>query len=278
MKIAVVNDIHVGKGIEHQGRVRSSSHLVEEILRRYLGDIIEQHRPDVLINLGDLIRSDNKETDLKKYHQVIGLFNQVKVQVIHMLGNHELKAMSADDIESIWHALGFNQKSFGSIDVKGVKLIWLGLEMDARDHKSRRVPNEQLIWLKEELKDPKPVILFTHCAIDEQDVRGNFFYEAMDNKDTRALFLENQRDIRTLLNSHSHVIAVVQAHLHYFHSKTIRDIPYITCPAMGDNICGPNVRDHVPEIYTILSYENNQFIAKAFSGQYCFAGYEGKST
>ena len=41
---------------------------------------------------------------------------------------------------------------------------------------------------------------------------------------------------------------------------------------MGDNICGPNIRDNVPEIYTILTFEKNRIIAKAYSGKYCFAG------
>ena len=32
MKIAVVNDIHVGRCLEHNGKVRASSHLVEDML------------------------------------------------------------------------------------------------------------------------------------------------------------------------------------------------------------------------------------------------------
>jgi hypothetical protein len=84
-----------------------------------------------------------------------------------------------------------------------------------------------------------------------------------------------QYDIRKAISTSRHVVAVIQAHLHYFHAKKIDTIPYITCPAMGDNICGPNVKDNVPEIYTILSVDKGKVVAKAFSGKYCFAGYEG---
>lgn len=90
-----------------------------------------------------------------------------------------------------------------------------------------------------------------------------------------ALFLENHREIREMIFSGNSVIGVVQAHLHYFHTKKIDGIPYITCPAMGDNICGPNIKDNVPEIYTIFSFEGSRVMVKAFSGNYCFAGYEG---
>lgn len=58
MKIAVVNDIHVGKSLEHGGRIRASSHLVEEVLPGFLKEIVQQHSPNVLINLGDLIRNE----------------------------------------------------------------------------------------------------------------------------------------------------------------------------------------------------------------------------
>ncbi len=36
MKLAVVNDIHVGKCLEYNGRVRASSHLIEDMLPGFL--------------------------------------------------------------------------------------------------------------------------------------------------------------------------------------------------------------------------------------------------
>lgn len=61
MKIAIVNDIHVGKCLEHNGKVRASSHLVEDMLKGFLQGIISEHTPDALVNLGDLIRSEGRE-------------------------------------------------------------------------------------------------------------------------------------------------------------------------------------------------------------------------
>lgn len=275
MKIAVVNDVHVGKSLEHEGKVRASSHLMEEMLPTFLEGIVKQHAPDVLVNLGDLIRSVEKESDLEKYRHLIEIFKNTKIPVIHLIGNHELKKMPLQSIESIWHNHGFPQKSFGSQDFNNFTLIWLGLELDPTDHRVRLLPLEQLDWLKIQLKNKeRPALIFTHCAIDDHDVNGNFFYEASDNKKKTALFLQNQASIREVISNAGTVAAVLQAHLHYFHTKQIDGIPYITCPAMGDNICGPNVRDNVPEIYTILTLEPNNISAKAYSGKYCFAGSE----
>lgn len=276
MKIAVVNDIHVGKSLEHEGKVRASSHLIENTLQGFLQHIQQQHCPDVLINLGDLIRSESKELDLQAYRRLVGNFEQVSSPVIHLLGNHELKKMPLSDIEKVWQEYGFNQKSYGYKDVGDFTLIWLGLELNPENHRVRLLPLEQLSWLERQLsQNNRPTIIFTHCAIDDHDVNGNFFYEASANRSKTALFLENQEPIRNVISRSGCVIAVLQAHLHYFHSKQIDGIPYITCPAMGDNICGPNIRDNIPEIYTILTFDKNRITAKAFSGQYCFAGYEG---
>ncbi len=276
MKIAVVNDIHVGKCLEHQGKVRASSHLVEEMLKRFLQEIIYQHAPDVLINLGDLIRSENEQSDLMRYARLIADFQHLQCPIIHLVGNHELKKIPLQEIELIWQQMGFDQKSYGCQHMGHFSLIWLGLEADAHHHSIRRLPTDQLHWLKEQLNQIKqPIIIFTHCAIDDHDVNGNFFYEASEKSNRRTLFLENQETIRNMINDSNCVIAVLQAHLHYFHTKVIKGIPYITCPAMGDNICGPHVRDNIPEIYTILTFENQRVTAKAYSGQYCFAGYEG---
>lgn len=275
MKIAVVNDIHVGRCLEYNGKIRASSHLVEGMLENFLQDIIRQHSPDVLVNLGDLIRSEDKESDLKKYRRLMANFEQIKLPMIHLLGNHELKKMLLEEIESVWQDSGFNQNSYGSQDIDEFTLIWVGLEIDSKDHRIRKLPLDQLNWLKNLLKQTKrPTIILTHCAIDDHDVNGNFFYEACDNRNKTALFLKNQESIRDVISASGCVVAVLQAHLHYFHTKQIDGISYITCPAMGDNICGPSINDNVPEVYTILTFKNNRITVKAFSGKYCFAGYE----
>lgn len=273
MKIAVVNDVHVGRHLEYNGKVRASSHLVEDRLPGFLQDIIRHHAPDVLINLGDLIRSEEREADLIRYRRLIANFQQIQTPVIHLLGNHELKKMPLADIENIWQQSGFDQKSYGCKTIDNFTFLWIGL--DFKDHRIFTLPHEQLNWLKKQLaRIDRPALIFTHCAIDDHDVNGNFFFETYDNIKKTALFLENQAEIRDTIFESGKVIAVIQAHLHYFHSKTINGIPYVTCPAMGDNICGPHVNDNVPEIYTLLTFEQNHFTAKAFSGKYCFAGYE----
>lgn len=275
MKIALLNDVHIGPVLEHKGSIRAASHLVEDLLPKIIKQIVHQHSPDLLINLGDLIRSEHLDVDLKRYRTAIHHFYNVGCPVLHLIGNHELKRMSVRQVENIWEQEGFYQKNYGCMELGHLRLIWLGLETDSECQKNHKLPQDQLDWLNEILTLIKqPTFIFTHCAIDDHDLNGNFFYETFDAKQRRGFFLRNQESVQRIISKSGFVKAVFQAHLHYFHSKVMDGIQYITCPAMGDNICGPNVFDNIPEIYTLITFDNQQLSAKAFSRDYCFAGTE----
>lgn len=275
MKIAIINDVHIGKPLERNNAMRAASHLAAESLPKLLSHIETQHAPDILINLGDLIRSEHKEIDQKNYTHAITHFKQVKCPVLHLFGNHELKRMSAKDIEDIWGQSGFHQKSYGLKKFKGIALIWLGLEYNPANYFKHTLPNEQLNWLRDTLQELNlPVIIFTHCAVDNHDVKGNYFYEGYTAKETSGFFLHNYEEIQQAISECPLVEIVVQGHLHYFHSNIFENVPYVTCPAMGDNICGPNVSHHIPEIYSLLTFSENRLTLKAFSREYSFAGFE----
>lgn len=274
MKIAIVNDIHFGKLVKHKDRIRASSHLAKELVPDLLEYIEKEHFPDLLIHLGDLIRSESKEVDKERFQHMLRSFQKKKCPIIHLVGNHDIKHMSLQEVEEIWEEMGFLQKSYGMKNIHGFQLIWLGLEADSKNHLLRRLPASQLLWLEKTLKDnPTPTLLFTHCPIDDHQINGNFFFEASDRTCKGSLFLENQGDIQEIISTHGNVQAVFQAHLHDFHAKILNEIPHITCPAMGDNICTGNTLDF-PEIYTIVDINEPILSVKVFSKEYCFAGVE----
>jgi Calcineurin-like phosphoesterase len=267
MKIAILNDIHFGPALEFQGEERAASHLVCDDLPNVISHITTRHNPDLLINLGDLIRSESPELDLFRYQTALRTFRSATCPTLHLLGNHELKNLSPSQIETIWHEEGFVQKSYGSLDFPNLRLLWLGME--SANSKTHFLPEEQLLWLEKTLSESStPALLFTHCAIDDQNLRGNYFFETFNAKKREGFFLQNQEAIRAILSQHP-ILAVIQAHLHYFHAKTIDGITYVTCPAMADKICGPG---SLPEVYTLITLEKDHLSIKAYSRDFCFAG------
>lgn len=275
MKIAIINDIHIGQALIYNGKVRAASNLMEDRFEMILSFIQQNHHPDLIVNLGDIIRSETIEQDLKRYH---GQMNRLKnfSRILHVIGNHELKKMSLQDIQNIWLQQGMPQSTHGTLDIGAFLFVWLSFELNKNKKPYQAtICDKQLQWLDTILKNnQKPCLIFSHYALDDQNLSGNFFYEAVDNRSKAALFLYNQEEVRKVICSSHSVKAVFQAHLHYFHVKVIKNIPFITCPAMGDNICGPEVEDNIPEIYTIIDLDANLFIAKSYSRNYCFAGYE----
>ncbi len=275
MRIAIVNDIHLGPSLKYKGSVRAASHLVGHHLQGLLHLITERHHPDCLINLGDLIRSESKKNDLKRYREMLLHFRGLPCPVIHLLGNHELKKMTLEDVEKTWQELGIDQPLYGLRQLGGFNLIWLSLEHSKNNSRLHCLPSDQLSWLKENLNSSRlPTLIFTHCAIDAHNVMGNFFYEEYDQKDPSKLFLENHDKIRDVISKSPSVRDIFQGHLHYFHTISHSGIPYITCPAFGDNICHAEDPSHVPEIYTIIDIQKDNLVAKAYSKNYSFAGAE----
>jgi Icc protein len=278
LKIAILSDIHIGPTLQYQGYVRAASHLVANSIPKVLQHIVDRHTPDLLINLGDLIRSEEEQLDVQRYAAGLDYFHNMGLPVLHLLGNHELKKMTVEQVEGIWKTKGYHHKSYGSMHLGHVNLIWLGIEprlCEVKNRKLYHLPEEQVVWLEKTLRDtPKPTLIFTHCPIDAQDLNGNFYYETFDQHQPVGAFLENQHSLQQLLQSYPHVKAVFQAHLHHFNTKVIDNIVYVTCPAMGDNISAPDNADHVSEIYTLLTIDSQLLTAKAYVRNFCFAGTE----
>lgn len=275
MKIAILNDIHLGKALVRNEKVRAASHLAKEALPSLLNYITHHHKPDLLVNLGDLIRSSDQENDQALYQEGLSFFENLPYPTLHLIGNHEIKKLSTQDIEDIWKQKGIHQKSFGIQDMGKWNILWLGIDFRPEQPYKFALPQNQLSWLEMTVREiQKPTIIFCHCAIDQQNVAGNFFYEGYDVKHDRDFFFENAKEIQKKIQSQPFVELVVQAHLHYFHSKIYQGIPHVTCPAMADNICAPSVFEHVPEIYSILTLDEKQLLLKSYSREYCFAGCE----
>lgn len=275
VKIAIVNDVHVGKPLVHGDLIRSNSTKILDKFEDFLKNIITIHKPDILVNLGDLIRSENKDIDIFRYRSLMKHFKSINTPIIHLLGNHEIKRLNSMDIKNIWNEFGFNQNDYGCKSIQKFNIIWLGLSENKSNIQKFFLPAEQINWLEESLtQSNQPAIIFLHTPIDDHNVSGNFFYEALDERKKHLLFMNNQTEIRKVIRTKKNIIAVFQAHLHYFHTHILDKIPYITCPAMGDNICASNTSNDSPEIFTIVDINEQHFSVKVYSKEFCFAGYE----
>lgn len=274
MKIAFINDIHVGKDAVKDGHVRAASSKAFSYLPSVINQI-KKHLPDLLVDLGDLIRSESVSEDFRNYEKTLNIFESFEKPVIHLLGNHEVKQLKVEDIKSIWQKQGIEQEVFGSRVVNGIKCIWLDFEQEKNAQGIRTtLPQTRLDWLDEELsKDKTPVIILSHYVLTDQNLDGNFYFEKPLN-----IFGEynNKEVVLAILKKHRHILSVFSAHTHELHFKVVDNIPHITLPAMVENIAAPETNDNFPEVYTIVNIEEKIITVKCYSRQYCFTTLEIK--
>lgn len=276
MKILVLNDIHLGSDrFDSKRQLRGVGSLALGALPSMIDSLMIEHSPDVLIQMGDLIQARSFEEDLQDYRKGIETFHHAACPVIHLLGNHDRKFLSIQDIEKIWKDEGFEQPSYGSKDFGALRIGWLGLEPDPENPRCSFLPKEQMVWLKEQLSHhASPLLLFTHYPLDMHELTGNYFVEDMEHVDDRVMFHTNSKDIRALLSAETPLRGVFQAHCHDFYLKLEGTIPFFTLPAMNDLLLGPLKEGLSPMTYTLISTTSKQISVKSYSGKFLFAGCE----
>jgi hypothetical protein len=94
------------------------------------------------------------------------------------------------------------------------------------------VPKKQLRWLKSNLSQTKkPVILFVHYGLAEDNMKGNFWFE----KEPHYALLQNRQIIRKIIEESKKVKAVFSAHQHWNRMHIHKGIPYFTVTSLIEN-------------------------------------------
>ncbi|MBT4157305.1 MAG: alkaline phosphatase, partial [Planctomycetaceae bacterium] len=183
----------------------------------------QKHQISVLVELGDLIDAaetvEKEQTYLKTINQK---FSKICSNRHYVLGNH-----CVDTLKKSEFLKGVGQKdSYYSFDQEGFHFIVLdacfrsdGVAYERRNFQwtDTNIPPTELKWLEEDLKaNEKPVIVLVHQRLDVSNNHG----------------VNNNREVRALLESSGNVIAVFQGHSHQNDLNTIGGIHYCTLVAM----------------------------------------------
>ncbi|MBT6643722.1 MAG: alkaline phosphatase [Planctomycetaceae bacterium] len=183
----------------------------------------QKHQISVLIELGDLIDAaetvEKERTYLKTINQK---FSKICSNRHYVLGNH-----CVDTLKKSEFLKGVGQKeSYYSFDQEGFHFIVLdacfrsdGVAYERRNFQwtDTNIPPTELKWLEEDLQaNEKPVIVLVHQRLDVSNNHG----------------VNNNREVRALLESSGNVIAVFQGHSHQNDLNTIGGIHYCTLVAM----------------------------------------------
>lgn len=262
LKLVVFSDIHYApeKPINNGSIIdRKLMEYAVPLINKLTDKINNEIKPDIVINLGDLVEDFNDhDKDIINLNFIWNMLKNINVPFYSVAGNHDLRSMSCrEEVEQI---MGYKHSTF-SLDVNGYHLVFLGLNVNTELGttsggilKTQFICNEDLNWLKNDLSNNKlPSLIFTHFGVAEDTMKGNWWFE--ENPD-HAL-LGNRQEVKEILREDNNLLAVFSGHQHWT-KKTIEDsINYYVVGSLTENINNDGMPDGV---YFEVDIDGNNLI------------------
>lgn len=245
--LQVLTDVHAGSPAEGHASNRKLSKLAPAVLDSVLQQGAARGDIQAVLSLGDLIEHSGAaisehlraETDEKNFRNTLRSFDSLTVPTLHCIGNHPLMILMEDVITS---ALGLEQPYYAR-DIGEHRIIMLHSRFrhkrDSGGHKSGSgiyIDDQQLSWLRKELESTdRNVLVCSHHPLDDQDLRGNIWFE----KYPQCAHTENRRDVQEILATYGNVVAVASGHTHWnYLSKDNFGTTHITLQSLSENFRG----------------------------------------
>ena len=250
MKIVIFSDIHYSDNYKYETEPIKSRKLTmysEPLVKKLIEKINHEIKPDIVLNLGDLIEDrNNSKKDKENLEYIWNILKQIKVPFYTLVGNHDLKMMkSKREVENI---LGYKNTTF-SIDLNGYHFVFLSPKLenftisdDGGISRTKNISTEDLKWLKNDLKkNTLPTIICYHYGIAEDDMKGNWWFE----KDKEEALLENRNELKEILESDKNIVAVFSGHQHWTKEIEENNIKYFIVGSLVENVNNDGIPDGI---------------------------------
>ena len=257
MKILIFSDLHYApeRPINNGSKIeRKLIEYAEPILDKLTNKINNEIKPDLVLNLGDLVEDFNDhDKDIENLKYIWGKFQRINPTFYSCIGNHDLRSMtSRKEVEKI---MGYPHSTF-SFDKDGLHVVILGTyvnnEMGTAEggiFKTQFISEEDMNWLREDLdKNQLPCIVCVHFGVAEDDMKGNWWFESCPE----TALLGNRKELKQILKNDNNVLAVFSGHQHW--TKTIIEdkMKYFVVGSMTENINNDGIPDGV---YFVIDFD-----------------------
>lgn len=228
MRFALITDVHLGPAASHQGKLRKLSHLSEELVAAFVKRMRDVAKPDLIVNLGDVIEDESKEHDRERYERFVSMLREVGKPIVHVAGNHDTINLTVEELCSLW---GHGANATYSQDHLGIHFSVLR----SIEHRDQRVelPEAQIQWLAADLAQTTlPSIVLMHHPASEMRLDGNRWFD----KRPHLCRIAERRALRDVIRQSGKVLAVFNGHVHWNHFDLIGGVPYITLQSLIENL------------------------------------------
>jgi Icc protein len=228
MRIALISDEHFGPRAYHEGKLRKLTERAAELSERFVERMNRVERPDLVINLGDVIEDESHARDLEEYGKFVAILAKLEARVVHVAGNHDQVNLSDDDLRALW---GHSGELHYHFDLGGFRFVVLR----TIEHKDTaiRLPQEQIDFARDVLaSSPFQAIVLMHHPASDQELTGNRWFERAPH----VCRVAERKALRRVFEDSGKVRAVFNGHVHWNHLDVIRGIPYVTLQSLIENL------------------------------------------
>lgn len=228
MRFSLISDVHLGPQASFQGKLRKLTHLSESLVEAFALRMRQEVRPDLVINLGDVLEDESKARDRERYARFVEILTSIGKPVMHVAGNHDTVYLTPADLCELW---GNAPDVTYSQDHCGIHFAVLR-SIETPDVRID-LPDEQLAWLERDLAATKlPTIVLMHHTASEMRLEGNRWFDGRPH----VARIAQRREARSIIEASGKVIAVFNGHVHWNHLDIINGIPYVTLQSLIENL------------------------------------------
>lgn len=228
MRFALITDVHFGPPAWHEGKLRKLPQFAEPLTLDFVDRMNRIERPEVVINLGDVIEDANRDADRRAYGRFVELLGGLEAPVLHVAGNHESVNLDDSDLAELW---GHQGPLYYSRDIGGVHFAVL--RANHRRATDVSLPAEQRQWLADDLRATGlPAVVLIHHPLAAMDLKGNrWFY-----KTPEICFVRERAETRDVIAASRKVVGVFNGHVHWNHLAIHSGVPYVTLQSLTENV------------------------------------------
>lgn len=224
-RICIVADIHHGKpSVTKRGDAALG--LMDDFAR-----FANDATPDLVIDLGDRISDESRETDLALESEVVEAFRAVEAPVSHINGNHDRDHLSVADNEDLLGQTLAHQ----TIDIGDWRIaLWRADSRIRRgpDYSGFLLTEADLIWLSRTAQTAdRPLLVVSHVPISGHSQVGNYYFE----RNAEASTYPQADRARAVLAQARVPVVCIAGHVHWNTITTVDGITHLTQQSLTES-------------------------------------------
>jgi 3',5'-cyclic AMP phosphodiesterase CpdA len=229
MRIAMITDVHLGPVEYKNGKPAKLTHHAEPLTRAFV-DALSREKPDVIVNLGDVLQDEDHARDLENYTLFCELLSSARLPVLHVAGNHDQVNLSDEELCAAWSKAGLHvANTHYSCERAGYHFVVLSTVWN--EPNDVHLPTGQLEWFERDLAQAqRPVVVLSHQSLSEMNLTGNRWF----SEHAHMALIRERAQIRALMARHR-VVAAFNGHVHWNHVDVLDGIPFVTLQSLTEN-------------------------------------------